>query len=62
MNALYNSIDEKCLSNLQEKIISTNSLFSYAGAVAEIRDTIRQQSQEKIKKIYEIARLGLYSD
>lgn len=62
VNALYNSIDEKCLSNLQEKIISTNSLFSYAGAVAEIRDTIRQQSQEKIKKIYEIARLGLYSD
>jgi hypothetical protein len=62
VKALHSSIDEKCLVDAQKKTISTTSLFSYTKAVAEIRDAIKQQSQEKTKKTYEIARIGLYSD
>ncbi len=60
VKALHSSIDEKCL--IDKKNISTSSLFFYTQTIAEIRDVIKEQSQEKTKKTYEIARIGLYSD
>ncbi|NUJ97748.1 hypothetical protein HGA92_03085 [Candidatus Gracilibacteria bacterium] len=60
INTLKSSIDEKCLN--KDKNISYDTLKSYMYLVKEISDNIKEESQEKTKKTYEISRIGLYSD
>lgn len=60
INTLKSSIDEKCLN--KDKNISYDTLKSYMYLVKEISDNIKEESQEKTKKTYEISRIWLYSD